>query len=110
MQCYRKKLKLIDKSSLGLNNNVFVNENFTPVNSKIFYNCRKLKRNNLISKTYTVNGTVHLISDQKKKNGKPVKTLDIKSLIYLLPDFKFRVKNEIDDANNLADKSHQSSH
>ena len=67
MQCYRKKLKLIDKSSLGLNNNVFVNENFTPVNSKIVYNCRKLKRNNLISKTYTVNGTVHLISDQKKK-------------------------------------------
>ena len=67
MQCYRKKLKLIDKSSLGLNNNVFVNENFTPVNSKIVYNCRKLKRNNLISKTYTVNGTVHLISDKKKK-------------------------------------------
>ena len=67
MPCYRKKLKLIVKSSLGLNNNVFVNENFTPVNSKIVYNCRKLKRNNLISKTYTVNGTVHLISDQKKK-------------------------------------------
>lgn len=99
----------MDKSSLGLNNNVFVNENLTPVNNQIVYNCRKLKRNNLISKTYTVNGTVHLVSD-KTKNGKPVKTLHIKSLIYLLPDFKFRVRNEIDDADDLADKLHQSSH
>lgn len=89
---------------------MFVNENLSPINNKIAYNCRIQKCNNLIFRTYTVNGTVHLISDQKKKNGKPVKTLDIKSLIYLLPDFKFRVKNEIDDANNLADKSHQSSH
>ena len=66
---HRKKLKSIDKSSLGMNNNnVFINENLPPVN-KIAYNCRKLKRNKLFTKTCTVNDTVHLISDNIK-NGK----------------------------------------
>ena len=40
----RKKLKSIDKSALGLTNDVFINENLTPVNNRIAYNCRKLKR------------------------------------------------------------------
>lgn len=47
----RKKLKAMDKSSLGLNNNLFITENLTPVNNKIVYCCRKLKCNNLISKS-----------------------------------------------------------
>ena len=81
----RKKLKSIDKSSLGLNNNnIVINENITPVNNKIADNCRKLKRNNSISKTYTVNGTVHLIID-KIKNEKPLKVLHMKSLFNYFP-------------------------
>ena len=42
--CNRKKLKSIGKSTLGFNNDVLINENLTPVNKKIAYNCRKLKR------------------------------------------------------------------
>ena len=30
-----KKLKSIDKLKLGLTNDVFINENFTPVNNRI---------------------------------------------------------------------------
>ena len=85
----RKKLKSIDKSSLRLNNNnLFIDENLTPINNKVACNCRKLQRNNLISKTYTVNGTVHLKRDNIK-NGKLVKVLHMKSFIYLFPDFEF---------------------
>lgn len=48
----RKKLKEMDKSSLELNNNnLFITENLTPVNNKIVYCSRKLKCNNLISKS-----------------------------------------------------------
>ena len=45
---------------------MFINENLTLINNKIDYNCRKQKRNNLIFKTYTVIGTVQLISDNIK--------------------------------------------
>ena len=76
----RKKLKSIHKSTLGLSNSVFINENLTPVNNRIAYNCKKLKRQNLISKTYTANGTVHLISNNIKR-GKPVKVPTISSAI-----------------------------
>ena len=38
----RKKLKSIDKSTLGLTNDVFINENLNPVNNRIAYYCRKL--------------------------------------------------------------------
>ena len=65
----RKKLKSIGKSTLGFNNDVFINENLTPVNNKIAYNCRKLKRQNLILKTYTINGTVHIVSNNIKRGN-----------------------------------------
>ena len=37
----RKKLKSIDKSSLELKDNVFINENPSPANNKMGCNCRK---------------------------------------------------------------------
>ena len=46
----RKKLKSTGKSTLGLTNDVFINENLTPMNNRTAYNCRKLKHQNLISK------------------------------------------------------------
>ena len=62
--------------------------------------------NNLISKTYTVNGTVNLISDNIK-NGKPVKVLHMKLLFY----FKFDViSKEDDNVNDFGDESYQSSY
>ena len=65
----RKKLKSMDKSTLGLTNDVSINENSTPVSNRIAYNCRKLKHQNLISKTYTVNGMVHLSATTLKEEN-----------------------------------------
>ena len=59
-----KNLKSIYKLSSGLITNVFLDENLTPVNDKMTSICRKLKHNNSISKPYTVNDTVHLISNE----------------------------------------------
>ena len=106
----RKKLKSIDKSTLGLTNDVFINENLTPVNNRIAYNCRKPKRQNLISKTYTVNGMVYLISSNIKR-GKPVKVLHMQTLLNLFPDVEFEASsNEEEVVNELADESYQSSY
>ena len=103
----RRKLKSIDKSTLGVTNDVFINENLTPVNNRIAYNCRKLKRQNLTSKTYTVNGTVHLISNNIKR-GKPVKVLHMQTLLKIFPDVEFEASNnEEQDVNELADESYQ---
>ena len=80
------------------------------MNNRIAYYCRKLKRQNLISKTYTVNGTVHLISNNIKR-GKPVKAFHMQALINLFPDVEFEASNnEEEDVNELADKSYQSSY
>ena len=106
----RKKLKSIDKLTLGLTNDVLINENLTPVKSRIACNCRKLKHQNLISKTYTVNGMIYLISNNVKR-GKPVKVLHMQTLLNLFPDVEFEVSsNEEEFVNELADESYQSSY
>ena len=74
---YNKKgLKSIDKSTLGLTNDIVINENLTTVKKRIEHNCRKRKRQNCISKTYTVNcvsktytvnGMVQLIRNNIKR-------------------------------------------
>ena len=50
----RKGLISINKSSLSLSSsdNIFINENLTPMNNKIVFHCWKLKRNGQIEKTY----------------------------------------------------------
>ena len=41
----KKKLKSIDKNTLGIPNaNLFITENSTPANSKLGFNCQKLRR------------------------------------------------------------------
>ena len=41
----KKKLNSIDKNAIGIPNaNFFISENLTPANSKLAFNCRKLKR------------------------------------------------------------------
>ena len=49
----RKGLTNINKYSLSLSvsNNIFINENVTPMNNKIAFHCKKLKRNGQIDKT-----------------------------------------------------------
>lgn len=45
----RKKLRTIDKTSMGFNNRkILLNENLTPDNNKIAYSCRKLKRDSKV--------------------------------------------------------------
>ena len=105
----RKKLKSIDKSTLAVTDNVFIEENLTLVYSRIAYDCRKLKCQNLISKTYTTNGMVHLIGNNIKR-GKSVKVLHIQTVLNLFP-VEFKVSNnEEEDVNELANESYQSSY
>ena len=49
----RKGLTNINKYSLSLSgsNNIFINKNVTPMNNKIAFHCKKLKRNGQIDKT-----------------------------------------------------------
>ena len=101
--------KSIDKSRLAVTNDVFIKENLTLVYSRIAYDCRKLKCQNLISKTYTTNGMVHLIGNNIKR-GKSVKVLHIQTVLNLFP-VEFKVSNnEEEDVNELANESYQSSY
>ena len=58
----KKKPKSIDKNAIGIPNaNLFINENLTPANSKLAFNCRKLKRDDKIENCYTINGIVLIV-------------------------------------------------
>ena len=62
----KKKLKSIDKNATcNPNANLFISENLTPANSKLAFNCRKLKREGEIKKCYTINGIVHIVKNNK---------------------------------------------
>ena len=109
--CHRiEKSRNSSKKQLVLLNDVFINKNLTPVNKRIAYNCRKLKCQNLISKMYTDNGMVHLISNNIKRR-KSVKFLHMQTLLNLFPDAEFEVSNnEEQEVNELTDESYQSSY
>ena len=62
-----------------------------------------------MSKTYTVNGMVCLISNNIKK-GKPVKVLHVQTLLNLFPDIEFEASSNEEEVNELADKSYLSSY
>ena len=94
----RKRLAKIDKHSLGLSNtNLFLNENLTIVNNRIAFHCRSLKRNGLITKTYTTDGIVHIA---KTESSKPQKILHLNELVEMFPDFQFEenVRNHEDNS------------
>ena len=56
-----RKFKNFDGSGIGMpNTKIFVNENLTNSNHQLAYNCRKLKREKLISKRYSSNGIIHI--------------------------------------------------
>ena len=57
----KKLLKLSNaKHNFHAGTNIFVNENLTPMNEIIAYNCRKLKRSGLIHACYSRNGIVYI--------------------------------------------------
>ena len=64
----------IIRSSLSLSSsdNIFINENLTPMNNKIAFHYRKLKRNGHIDKTYSRDGVI-LVARSNIRDGKRIK-------------------------------------
>ena len=80
----RKKLKDLD---VGLGTaRLNVNENLTNYNSKLAYNCRKLKRKKLINKCFTIDGNVYL---QRTEGERSKKISHMTTLEELYPRFDF---------------------
>ena len=87
---YAKKA-LLNRKILRKNityNNIFINENLTKTNNLIAYNCRKLKRNGMIDKSYSREGVIHISSPQIS-NGKVIKVLHMNTLFDLFPEYDF---------------------
>ena len=84
----KKKLSNInnDKSNFNAETKLYINENLTPVNKSIAFNCRKLKRSNIIYTCYTREGIVH---NKQEESSKPFKIFHISKLSELFPTFVF---------------------
>ena len=78
-----KNKKDLKKVKTDENTRLFVNHNLCPELKEISYNCRILKRKNLIEDTWNAHGTVSL----KEKNGHVSKPNHILDLFRLFPDF-----------------------
>ena len=78
----RKGLININKSSPSMLNseNIFVNENLTPMKNKIAFHCRKLKRNGQIDNNYSRDGVIHIASSNIR-DGKVIKILHMSMLL-----------------------------
>ena len=88
----RKKLRSIDSSSIGLNKaELYFNENLTPMNGKIAYKSRVLKRAGIISNTFTKDGVTNIV---KKVGDKSIKVLHESALDEMFPHFQFDKVNE----------------
>ena len=67
----RRKFKNFDGSGIGMpNTKIFVDENLTISNHQLAFNCRKLEREKLISKTYSSKGIIHIVQIH---GNKPIK-------------------------------------
>ena len=90
----KKSLKNINRSSIGLSNsgNIFINENLTPMNNKLAFYCRKLKRDGYIEKTFLREGVV-CIRGSSIGNGKTIKVLNFNTLFEYFPNFDFSDDN-----------------
>ena len=81
----KKKPKSIDKNAAGVPNaNLFISEKLTPLNSKLAFDCRTLKRDGEIEKCYTINGIVHIA-----KNNKLMKIYHLKDLQWHFLQYAF---------------------
>ena len=85
----RKKLKHLDKSSIGLSNsnNIFNNENL--MNNKLAFYCRKLKRDGYVEKAFSRESVV-CIRCRDFQDGKTIKVLmSLNTLVDLFRNFDF---------------------
>ena len=93
----KKKLSNINNNKFNFNaeTKLYINENLTPMNESIAFNCRKLKRSNITHTCYTREGIVHI---KQEEGSKPFKNFYISKLYELFPDIVF-VDDEKVDAN-----------
>ena len=84
-----------DKFNFNAERKLLINENLTPMNESIDFNCRKLKRSNIIHTYYTSARIVHI---KQEESSKPFKMFHISNLYELFPDFVF-VDDEKGDVN-----------
>ena len=73
---------------MSSSDNIFINENLTPMNNKIVFHCRELKSNGQIDKTYSRDGVIHIASSNIRA-GKLIKLFHMSMLLDILPDFDF---------------------
>ena len=73
---------------MSSSDNIFINENLTPMNNKIAFHCRKPKRNGQIDKTNSRDGVIH-IAGTNIRDGKVIKILHISMLLDIFPYFDF---------------------
>ena len=84
----RKKLKSLDCKAKKLpKSSFYISENLTPMNSKLSYLCRELRRANLLQSCYTINGIVHITGN--RVGNKTRKIFHESNLHELFPDFDF---------------------
>ena len=65
---------------------IFINENLSPANESIAYNCRKLRQAKIIDSCYSSDG---IICIKNTVNSKTEKIHHMKELLDLFPDFVF---------------------
>ena len=87
-----------EKHNFHAGTNIFVNENLTPMNETIAYNCRKLKRSGLIYACYSRNGIVYI---KENETSNPIKVFNLSKLISLFPDH-FRNNDENDQYHDVS--------
>ena len=98
-----------EKHNFHAGTDILVNENLTPMNETIAFNCRKLKRSGLIHACYSRNGNVYI---KENETSRPFKVFHLGKPISLFPDH-FRNNDENDQYHNVsvdANISLQSSH
>ena len=83
---------------------IFVNENLTPMNETIAYNCRKLKRGGLIHACYSRNGIVYI---KENETSRPIRVFHLDKLISLFPEH-FRNNDENDQYHDLSGDANSS--
>ena len=65
---------------------IFLDENLTNSKHQLAFNCRKLKREKLILKTYSSNGIIHIVQIH---GNKPIKVFHQNKLDEFFPGFNF---------------------
>ena len=92
----KKKLSSIDcsKQNFTQNTKIFANENLTPMNESIAYNCRRLKCSGLIHGCFSRDDIVRIKCWEKDR---PMKISHVDKLHGLFPDF------DVGDADDKGD-------